>query len=235
MLHPVEQSGQTLSADGEQLELLGASHMPDAVRDAWRTFSVSAKVPLADVARTGEPIFLESRDAWIARYPEFGPLLEATGHHANAVTPLIVDERILGVLGMAFDVPRSFDHTRRHSEVAASGFAVTAVAIAIVGLVNMPVWLLLPVMAVGGFCTGMIMPSRDMLVRAAAPKGAEGRVFAIVSTGFNIGGIVGPLLYGGIMDYGQPGWIFAVSVGFMLATTAIALAGDRRARLAAAE
>ena len=128
------------------------------------------------------------------------------------------------------------DHTRRHSEVAASGFAVTAVAIAIVGLVNMPVWLLLPVIAVGGFCTGMIMPSRDMLVRAAAPKGAEGRVFAIVSTGFNIGGIVGPLLYGGIMDYGQPGWIFAVSVGFMLATCAIALLGDRRTRrLAAAE
>ena len=98
-----------LSVDGEQLELLGASHMPEAVRDAWRTFPVSAKVPLADVARTGEPVFLESRDAWIARYPEFGPLLEATGHHANAVTPLIVDERILGVLGMAFDVPRSFD------------------------------------------------------------------------------------------------------------------------------
>ncbi len=127
------------------------------------------------------------------------------------------------------------DRTRRHSEVAAGGFAVTAVAIAIVGLVNLPVWALLPVMAVGGFCTGMIMPSRDMLVRASAPKGAEGRVFAIVSTGFNIGGIIGPLLYGTIMDFGHPGWIFAVSVGFMLATCALALANDRRARLAAAE
>jgi len=127
------------------------------------------------------------------------------------------------------------DKTRRHSEVAAGGFAVTAVAIAIVGLVNLPIWALLPVMAIGGFCTGLIMPSRDMLVRAAAPKGAEGRVFAIVSTGFNIGGIFGPLLYGSIMDFGRPGWIFAVSVGFMLATCAIALASDRRARLAAAE
>ena len=128
------------------------------------------------------------------------------------------------------------DRTRRHSEVAAAGFAVTAVAIAIVGLVNLPIWLLLPVMALGGFCTGLIMPSRDMLVRAAAPKGAEGRVFAIVSTGFNIGGIIGPLLYGSIMDYGHPGWIFAVSVGFMLATCVIALASDRRTRrLAAAE
>jgi FSR family fosmidomycin resistance protein-like MFS transporter len=127
------------------------------------------------------------------------------------------------------------DRTRRHSEVAAGGFAVTAIAIAIVGLVNLPVWALLPVMAVGGFCTGMIMPSRDMLVRASAPKGAEGRVFAIVSTGFNIGGIIGPLLYGTIMDFGHPGWIFAVSVGFMLATCALALSNDRRTRLAAAE
>ena len=127
------------------------------------------------------------------------------------------------------------DRTRRHSEVAAGGFAVTAAAIAIVGLVNLPVWALLPVMAVGGFCTGMIMPSRDMLVRASAPKGAEGRVFAIVSTGFNIGGIIGPLLYGTIMDFGHPGWIFAVSVGFMLATCALALSNDRRTLLAAAE
>ncbi len=127
------------------------------------------------------------------------------------------------------------DRTRRHSEVSAGGFAVTAVAIAIVGLVNLPMWALLPVMAVGGFCTGLIMPSRDMLVRASAPKGAEGRVFAIVSTGFNIGGIIGPLLYGTIMDFGHPGWIFAVSVGFMLSTCVLALANDRRARLAAAE
>lgn len=127
------------------------------------------------------------------------------------------------------------DRTRRHSQVAAGGFAVTALAIAIVGLVNLPVWALLPVMAIGGFCTGMIMPSRDMLVRASAPKGAEGRVFAIVSTGFNIGGIIGPLLYGSIMDLERPGWIFAVSVGFMLATCVIALASDRRTRLAAAE
>ena len=127
------------------------------------------------------------------------------------------------------------DRTRRHNEVAAGGFAVTAIAIAIVGLVNLPVWALLPVMAIGGFCTGMIMPSRDMLVRASAPKGAEGRVFAIVSTGFNIGGIIGPLLFGTIMDFGHPGWIFAVSVGFMLATCALALSNDRRTRLAAAE
>ncbi len=43
-----------------------------------------------------------------------------------------------------------------------------------------------------GFLTGLVAPSRDMLVRAASPKGAEGRVFGIASTGFNIGGVLGP-------------------------------------------
>ena len=46
----------------------------------------------------------------------------------------------------------------------------------------------------------MIMPSRDMLVRAAAPPGAMGRAFGIVTTGFSIGGTVGPMLFGWIMD-----------------------------------
>jgi MFS transporter, FSR family, fosmidomycin resistance protein len=150
---------------------------------------------------------------------------------ANTALSFYLGASALGVLAGGIIA----DRTRRHNEVAAGGFAVTATAIAIVGLVNLPVWLLLPVMALGGFCTGLIMPSRDMLVRASAPKGAEGRVFGIVSTGFNIGGIIGPLLYGSIMDFGHPGWIFAVSVGFMLATCAIALANDRRVRLAAAE
>lgn len=47
-----------------------------------------------------------------------------------------------------------------------------------------------------GFLTGMVAPSRDMLVRAASPAGAEGRTFGIVSTGFNVGGVIGPILFG---------------------------------------
>ena len=76
----------------------------------------------------------------------------------------------------------------------------------------------------------MIAPSRDMLVRASAPPGASGRVFGIVTTGFNIGGTIGPILGGWIMDHGMPRWVFYASVLFMVATVAMALAEERWSR-----
>jgi MFS family permease len=88
--------------------------------------------------------------------------------------------------------------------------------------------LLIAAMTVAGFLSGVIAPSRDMLVRAAAPAGAAGRAFGIVSTGFNIGGIMSPLLFGWIMDQNAPHWVFGVSVIFMLMTTVLSLLTDRK-------
>src|SRR5262252_10130860 len=87
-----------------------------------------------------------------------------------------------------------------------------------------------PMSPPAGFLAGMIMPSRDMLVRAAAPPGMAGRVFGIVTTGFNIGGTIGPMLGGWLMDSGQPRWIFYSSVCFMALTVLAVLVGDRRSR-----
>ncbi|MFC7543095.1 MFS transporter [Siccirubricoccus deserti] len=122
------------------------------------------------------------------------------------------------------------DRTRRHGEVAALGFGLTGALIAAVGLVPMGPVALVSALGLAGFLSGMIMPSRDMLVRAAAPPGAVGRVFGIVTTGFNIGGAVGPMIYGLLMDRGQPLLVFAASVFFIVATMAMALVGQRRTR-----
>jgi MFS transporter, FSR family, fosmidomycin resistance protein len=65
-------------------------------------------------------------------------------------------------------------------------------------------------------------------VRAAAPAGAVGRAFGIVSIGLSTGGMIGPMLFGWIMDRGAPQWVFGASVVFMVLTVAIALIGDRR-------
>jgi MFS family permease len=82
-------------------------------------------------------------------------------------------------------------------------------------------------MALAGFLGGVIAPSRDMMVRNAVPAGAAGRAFGIVSTGFNLGGIVSPLLFGWIMDQNMPHWVFGASVIFMLLTVLLAFFTDR--------
>lgn len=94
--------------------------------------------------------------------------------------------------------------TARHDLVAAIGLALSGTALLIVALVDLRIALLMLVMAVAGFFNGLIQPSRDMIVRAITPPGAFGRVFGFVTTGFNIGGILAPPLFGYLMDHGAP-------------------------------
>jgi MFS family permease len=108
------------------------------------------------------------------------------------------------------------DRTPHHEWVAAIGFACTSVMAVLMGWVDMPAAVLIFVMSLGGLLNGVIQPSRDMMVRAVTPIGAFGKVFGFVSTGFNLGGMVAPLLYGWLMDRGQPQMIFAIVTAFIL-------------------
>src|SRR5262249_52626373 len=60
------------------------------------------------------------------------------------------------------------DKTRRHGDVAALGFALTAILVCLVGSVDLGAVALVVAMAAAGFLSGMIAPSRDMMVREAA-------------------------------------------------------------------
>jgi MFS family permease len=143
---------------------------------------------------------------------------------ANLALSVYLLANAFGVLGGGFVA----DRTRRHAQVAAAGFGINAVIILLIGTVGLPPLVLVMAMGVAGFLSGMIMPSRDMLVRAAAPAGAVGRAFGIVSIGLSTGGMIGPMLFGWIMDRGAPHWVFGASVVFMLLVVVFALIGDRR-------
>jgi MFS family permease len=108
------------------------------------------------------------------------------------------------------------DRTPHHERVAAVGFAFTAAMAILLGWVNMPTAILISVMSLGGLLNGMIQPSRDMMVRAVTPVGSFGKVFGFVTTGFNLGGMVSPLLYGWLMDRGEPRMIFAIVTAFIV-------------------
>jgi MFS family permease len=143
---------------------------------------------------------------------------------ANLALTAYLSAQALGVLLGGFIA----DLTRRHGEVAAIGYAVNACIVLAIGTMGLGTAPLLAAMAAAGLLSGMIMPSRDMLVRAAAPPGAMGRTFGIVTSGFGIGGMVGPLMFGFAMDHGAPQWVFGISVILMIAVAVVALAGDRR-------
>jgi MFS transporter, FSR family, fosmidomycin resistance protein len=145
---------------------------------------------------------------------------------ANAALTAFLMMTALGVLVGGFIA----DATRRHAEVAALCLAGASLLVALVGTVYLGPVVLALWMGMAGFLSGMIAPSRDMLVRAAAPAGAAGRVFGIVSTGLNIGGTIGPMVGGWIMDRGRPRLVFYASVGFMLVTVAMALRSEHRLR-----
>jgi FSR family fosmidomycin resistance protein-like MFS transporter len=92
--------------------------------------------------------------------------------------------------------------------IAAGSFLGIAMTGVVIGLSDLGFALLLVVMSLNGFVNGLMQPSRDMLVRAVTPDGQFGKVFGFVTTGFNIGGIIAPLIFGYVMDAGHPRWVF---------------------------
>ena len=110
------------------------------------------------------------------------------------------------------------DRTIHHNAVAAFGFAVSAVFVLLVAVISLPGVAVILLLSAAGFFSGIIQPSRDMMVREAVPEGAAGRVFGIVTTGFNIGAAIGPIVFALILDHGHPAWIFAITAGFMALT-----------------
>jgi MFS transporter, FSR family, fosmidomycin resistance protein len=126
---------------------------------------------------------------------------------ANVALTSLLAMNAAGVLAGGMIAAR----TSHHAIVAASGLTVGGIVTALVGLFDFPSAFLIMLMGFSGFCVGMTYPSRDMLVRAVTPPGAYGLVFGFVSTGFNIGASIAPIMYGMLMDHGQPRMVFLLS------------------------
>ena len=99
---------------------------------------------------------------------------------------------------------------RRHDVFAAMCFVVTAVCIGTVAAVHLPLAVIGVLFAITGLFSGMVSPSRDMLIRSMAPPGEIAKVFGFVSTGFNLGGIAAPVMFGFLLDRSDPGIVFWV-------------------------
>ena len=119
---------------------------------------------------------------------------------------------------------------RRHDAFAALCIVMVAACIAVVAAFRPPLAVIAVIFVVAGFFSGMVAPSRDMLIRSMTPPGEIAKVFGFVSTGFNLGGIVAPVMFGFLLDRSDPGSLFWVVSLVSLATVLTVLTTGRARR-----
>ncbi|MGE0652050.1 MAG: MFS transporter [Alphaproteobacteria bacterium] len=108
------------------------------------------------------------------------------------------------------------DKNSRHDLVAGGALLLTAVLAVIVGRFPLDTVVLVGVFTLAGWVQGMIRPARDMMIRAASPKGSIGKAFGFVFSGQAIGGTIAPVVFGAMIDLGAPQWVFYMSAVFMV-------------------
>lgn len=124
-------------------------------------------------------------------------------------------------------------HTTHHDRVIAVAFSTSGLFAVLVATSAVPVVLLMAAIAVIGFGAGIAGPSRDLLVRAASPKNATGRVYGVVYSGLDVGLAIAPLMFGALMDMQEQAWVFILIGVFQVAALLAAIGvGERAGRRA---
>ena len=105
------------------------------------------------------------------------------------------------------------DRFRYPAFIASGGLAIAAVLMSTIGLFDMSITMIIGIMCSVGFWSGITQPSRDILVKGAAPERASGKTFGFVYSGLDLGGAVAPLYFGYLMDGGLYNEVFLVIGG----------------------
>jgi FSR family fosmidomycin resistance protein-like MFS transporter len=104
----------------------------------------------------------------------------------------------------------------RHDRVAVSGMAVSATLVFVLASGWLPAALLPLLLGAAGFSGGLTNPSRDLIVRGATPVGATGKVYGFVYSGLDVGSMVTPVVFGWLLDRGEPAVVFYAVVGVLM-------------------
>jgi MFS family permease len=144
-----------------------------------------------------------------------GPALARMYGLQPSVTAYVVTGYMLcGAVGMiagGFLVSR----TRRLEQAIAAAMCFAAVLLLWVASGWLPPLLAAGMASLAGFGTGLAGPSRDMLIKRAAPPGATGRVYGTVYSGLDVGFALASPVFGWMLDHGMSGAIFGGSAGLL--------------------
>lgn len=102
-----------LTDDRSALQIVRAYGYPADAVAKWQLMPLDATVPLAEVVRSGEAIWLESTKAFTQRYPQLAELRSSAGSRALVAIPLLAHGQALGSLGLSFADERVFDADER--------------------------------------------------------------------------------------------------------------------------
>jgi PAS domain S-box-containing protein len=91
-------------ADEQTLVIAATEGYPEEAVAHWRRIPLAAPVPLAEAARTGEPVFVGSREEWAERYAHIAVSPHTALDGARAALPLRAgtDGPLLGAVGLSF-------------------------------------------------------------------------------------------------------------------------------------
>lgn len=107
--------------------------------------------------------------------------------------------------------------------IVIGGLLGAAALILVVANLNLPAIGLVAAIAGAGFLQGFTTPSRDLIVRGAAPKGASGRVFGFVYSGLDAGSAMAPLVLGLLLDHGHADRVLWFVAAMLALTTLTAV------------
>lgn len=157
-------------------------------------------------------------------------LQQIYGLPLSSTSLVVTGYMLFGAAGMVlggFAVPR----VQRIERIIAVALLIAAVLLFIVGAALVPAAWAAGVAALAGFATGLAGPSRDMLIRRAAPPGATGRVYGTVYSGLDLGFAVAAPVFGALLDHHQAGAVFhGAALTLVLGVVSAAWVGERIVR-----
>jgi FSR family fosmidomycin resistance protein-like MFS transporter len=124
----------------------------------------------------------------------------------------------------------------RCEKIVAIGFSIAAAIALTIGYASLAPSVVPVLFALMGAAAGVAGPSRDLIVRRAAPEGATGRVYGVVYSGLDIGQAFAPLVFGPLLDMHRPTdvWLGIAIAQALMITTAVNVHRARRTALAPA-
>lgn len=98
---------------GQSLRLIAEYRLPGPTREVVSAASLDTNILTVEVIRTGQPIWIESPEAYRSRYPEFADVFVTQGSRSIFGIPLLVEGRIVGSLVATSAAPQAFTHEDR--------------------------------------------------------------------------------------------------------------------------